>query len=63
MEPTKPWYASKTMWANLIGGAVTIGSVFGLDLGLTPETQAQLVAGIMVVVNLVLRFVTKGPIA
>ena len=62
MNPTKPWYASKTMWANLIGGGVTIASVFGLDLGLTPETQAQLVAGIMVVVNLVLRLVTKRPI-
>ena len=58
----KPWYASKTMWANRIGGGVTIGSVFGLDLGLTPEAQAQLVAGIMVVVNIVLRFVTKRPI-
>jgi hypothetical protein len=51
------------MWANLLGGAVTIGGVFGLDLGLTPETQAQLVAGIMVIVNIILRFVTKGPIA
>lgn len=60
---SKPWYASKTMWANLIGGAVTIGSVFGLDLGLTPEAQAQLVAGIVVAVNIVLRFVTKRPIA
>ena len=60
---SKPWYASKTMWANLIGGSVTIGSVFGLDLGLTPENQAQLVAGIMVVVNIVLRLITKGPIS
>jgi len=63
MEPAKPWYASKTMWANLIAGVVTLGGVFGLDLGLTPENQAQLVAAIMVVVNIVLRFVTKGPIA
>ena len=58
----KPFYASKTMWANLIGGAVTIGSVFGLDLGLDAAAQAQLVAGIMVVVNLVLRLVTKSKI-
>lgn len=54
---------SKTLWANLIAGGVTIASVFGLDLGLTPELQAELVAGIMVVVNIVLRFVTKEPIA
>lgn len=59
---SKPWYLSKTMWANLIGGAVTIGGVFGLDLGLTPETQAQLVSGIMVVINLVLRLVTRSAI-
>lgn len=59
---SKSWYESKTMWANLIGGGVTIGGVFGLDLGLTPEVQAQLVAGIMAVVNIVLRLVTKGPI-
>lgn len=58
----KPWYTSKTMIANLIAGGVTIGSVFGLDLGLTPEVQAQLVSGIMVVVNIVLRFVTKEAI-
>jgi hypothetical protein len=61
MNP-KPWYASKTLWANLLAGAVTIGGVFGLDLGLDEAAQAQLVAGIMVVVNIVLRLVTKGPI-
>ena len=60
---SKPWYASKTMWANLIGGAVTVGSVFGLDLGLDETAQAQLVAGTMVVANIVLRLVTKRPIA
>jgi hypothetical protein len=59
---SKPWYLSRTMWANLIGGAVTIGGVFGLDLGLTPEAQAQLVSGIMVVINLVLRLVTRSAI-
>ena len=57
---SKPWYASKTMRANLIGGVVTIGSVFGFDLGLRPEAQAQLVAGVVVFVNIILRFVTKG---
>jgi hypothetical protein len=58
MNDTKSKFASKTIWANLIAGAVTIGTVFGLDLGLTPETQAELVAGIMVLVNIALRFVT-----
>lgn len=59
----KAWYESKTLWANLIGGATTIATVFGIDLGLTPETQAEVVAGVMVVINLILRFVTRAPIA
>ena len=58
----KKWYASKTLWANLIAGGVTIAGVFGVDVGLDPEAQAQLVAGVMVVVNIVLRLVTDEPI-
>ena len=63
MEDNKPWFASKTLWANIIAGAVTVAGAFGLDLGLAPETQASLVAGVMVVVNIVLRFVTTKPLA
>ena len=55
----KRWYESKTMWANLSGGTVTLAGVFGLELGMTPEAQAQFVAGIMVVVNIILRLATK----
>lgn len=55
----KPWYASKTILTNLIAAAVTIGGVFGLDFGLDAEAQAQLVAGVMIVANIVLRLVTK----
>ena len=58
----KPWYSSKTLWANVLAGAATIASVFGVDVGLGAEEQAQIVAGVMVVVNLVLRFVTKSAI-
>jgi hypothetical protein len=60
---SKAWFQSKTLWANLIAGAVTIAGVFGLDLGLDETMQAQLVAGVMVVVNIVLRLVTDKPIA
>lgn len=59
---TKPWFTSKTLWANLIAGGVTVATAFGLDLGLDPEAQASLVAGVMVVVNIVLRFVTTKPL-
>jgi len=54
----KPWYASKTLWANLLAGGVTVATAFGLDLGLDAEAQAQVVAGVMVVVNIALRLVT-----
>jgi hypothetical protein len=55
----KPWYTSKTLYANLIAGGVTIAGVFGVDVGLDPEAQAQLVAGVMVVVNIALRLITN----
>lgn len=58
----KPWYASKTLWANAIAGIVTVAGVFGVDVGLGPEEQAQIVAGAMVIVNVVLRFVTSSAI-
>ncbi len=58
----KQWYASKTIWVNVIAGAATLATVFGLDLGLTEAAQSQLVAGIMVVVNLILRLVTDKKI-
>ncbi len=59
---SKKWYESKTLWVNIVAGAVTLAGAFGLDLGLTPETQAELVAGVMVAVNIVLRFITSKPI-
>lgn len=58
----KPWWASRTIWANVIAAAATLATVFGLDLGLTAEVQAQIVAGVMAAVNVALRFVTRKPI-
>ena len=62
MEEKKKWYSSKTVWANVIAGVATLTGIFGLDLGLDPETQASLVTGILAVVNIVLRFVTTKPV-
>lgn len=61
---SKPWYASKTIWANILAFAATVATVLGVDLPfeLTPETQAEIVAAIMAVVNIALRFVTTTPI-
>lgn len=63
MDP-KPWYASKTIWANAVAFAATMTMVFGVDLpvDLGPDVQAEIVAAIMAVVNIVLRFVTDKPI-
>jgi len=63
MEVGKPFWASKTLWANVIAFSAVLATTFGLDLGLDAETQLALVGGIMAVVNVVLRLVTVEPIA
>lgn len=63
METGKPFWASKTLWANVIAFAAVLATTFGVDLGLDAETQLALVGGVMAVVNIVLRFVTTEPIA
>ena len=62
MNDSKIWWASKTLWANVIGGAVAIGTAFGFDLGLAPEDQTAIVGGIMTVINVILRFMTSAPV-
>jgi hypothetical protein len=59
----KPFWASKTLWANLVAFVAVLATTFGLDLGLDPETQLSLVGGVMALVNIALRFVTDTPIA
>ena len=59
----KYYLTSRTLWANVIAGAVSVGTAFGLDLGLDAEAQTAIVGGIMAVVNIVLRIITKDPIS
>lgn len=59
---SKPFWASKTLWVNVIAGAVAVGTAFGVNLGLDAETQTALVGGVMAVVNIILRFMTKAPV-
>ena len=54
----KPWYTSKTLITNVVALLVTAASIFGI--GITEETSASLVMVVMAVVNIVLRFTTKG---
>lgn len=58
----KPEWASRTIWVNLIAIVASLGGVFHLDLGLTPERQAQIVLVVMGGVNVILRYDTKAPI-
>ena len=58
---TKNWWASKTIWANLLAVIAAIGTAFGLNLD--AGIQAEVVTVIMGVVNIALRFVTRQPVA
>lgn len=59
---TKPFWASKTLWINAIMLIATVGTAFGFDFGLDAQTQVAVVGGVMAVVNLVLRFMTKSAV-
>lgn len=59
---SKPWYVSKTLWTNVVAGAVAVGTAFGLDLGLDAEGQTAIVGGIMAIANIILRFMTRAPV-
>lgn len=57
---TKAWYKSKTIWTNVIAFAATVAGVFGLDIG--PDLQAEIVTGVLAVVNVALRLITAAPV-
>ena len=54
MEP-KPWYASKTIWFNLLTG---LWFFIGPKVGV-PELSPDLFASLVFVGNIILRVVTK----
>lgn len=56
---SKPWYASKTIWANIAAFVATVAVIAGVDVGLTPEVQAEIVAAVLAGVNIILRLITK----
>ena len=59
MQDVKPFWASRTIWVNIIAGVAGLAGAFGIDFGLTAEQQAQIVGGILIVANIILRLVTK----
>ncbi len=60
---TKPFWASKTLWANAVAVVAAIAGAMNTDLGLDPETQVAVVGAVMGVVNILLRFTTKSAIS
>ena len=59
---TKPFWASKTLWINAVALLASLAVTFGWDFGLTPEMQGSIVATVMSVINIVLRFTTKSAV-
>ncbi len=59
MPEKKKWYTSKTVWANGIAfiGAILVATGV-IDVEISPET----VAIILVVINFILRLITKDEI-
>jgi len=53
---TKSWYRSKTLWTN---GLVLIASLVAGASGGAVEVSPEDTAGILAVVNMILRLITK----
>ncbi len=57
----KKWYASKTLWFNLVAVVVTVLGAYGYT-GEVPAEWAVFVPAVVALVNVILRLVTKEPI-
>ena len=57
---SKSVFLSKTFWVNILAMAAALGGVFHFNL--SADDQAMIVTGIMGVVNIILRFLTKQPV-
>ena len=57
----KKWYASKTLWFNGLALVAAVVANYGYT-GELPADWAVFVPGIVIVINLVLRLVTKQPL-
>lgn len=59
---SKPFWASKTIWINLIALVASLLAAFGVA-DWDAELQASIVGVVMTIVNIVLRFVTDKPVS
>ena len=58
---SKQWYASKTLWFNILALVVALAAAFGYT-GELPAEWAVFVPGIIALINMVLRLITKEKI-
>ena len=58
----KNWYKSKTLWFNGLALVVLVAASFGYTGEISPDFAAVAPA-IVLLINLILRFVTKQPIS
>jgi hypothetical protein len=58
IEAGKNWYQSKTIWINIAGFVVLMGSAFGLDNKVAVEIEAVVLA----IVNIIVRLYTGEPL-
>ena len=58
----KPIWASRTFWVNAVSVLAGILTMFGLSF-LNVEVQGEVVAIIMGIVNIALRFITGTPVS
>ncbi|SFI59753.1 hypothetical protein [Albimonas pacifica] len=58
----KPFWASKSIWAQVVALVATLTTMAGLDLGLTPEVQVAIVSAVQALVGIALRFKTNQPV-
>ena len=56
---SKPWYTSKTLWVNAIAFVALVVQSFGTGFVIGAEEQV----GILAVINILLRIITKQPIS
>ena len=56
---SKPWYSSKTLWVNFIAFVALAIQSFGTGFVIGAEEQV----GILAVLNIILRLITKQPIS
>jgi len=61
--PEKPWYLSKTVLVQVLGGVGLIAGVFMPSVGVFIKTYFAEIGGGWVFINTILRLITKDKIS